>query len=951
MSHHQVKSKFLKQQHQFQSGILCVSILSFFCIAFALTCAGAAAITSVIVNPREGTDSSSCGQAASPCKTIAFAVQNISASSVSLSPGIFNESTVSINSVASLVISGVPSATFFNCSGRLDNTGAAFLIVNSSVTITGISFENCFNPNSNGGAVSAYDSNVVVSHCSFVKCSAASGGAIAAMAPMRRNHSLFLNVYNSYFFGNSANGGLSGCPSDAGQSNQPCSTWGGAVAAFDMLDVTVSGCRMEANKARATVPTTSLQYTESRNAVSGGGCISVLFYGNATGSAVSVSGNTFEQCVVDVSRTYYVRLGNGYGGAVSVYFGLFAGLRQLDVSFFNLALHDNVFTGCEVNVSPILGGNAYGGGVSVYVGGYSSVYIPQQNGPAVAEVGETVLRNASIILKNSRFSSCTSRRFSLTNVFGGSVYGGSFSFYVGAYAWSASVNSLSNSSSTCGATSARGVSVGISDAPCSNCRALTTGGKSSILANAYGGSMSVMHVGAYALSQTFGEGSPSSSTCGATSASGVSVGISDAPCSNCSALTTSGCDSNQANAYGGSMSVVHVGAHAWSLTNRESSPSSSTCGATSASGVSVSISDAPCSNCSALTISVGSSLQANAFGGSMSVVHVGAHAWIYTSGESSPSSSMCGATSASGVSVNISDAPCSNCRALTSSGIYAYQANAYGGSMSVVHVGAHAWIYTVGESSPSNSTCEATSASGVSVGISDAPCSNCSALTTSISLSDNSYQANAYGGSMSVVHVGAHAWSATNRESSPSSSTCGATSASGVSVGISDAPCSNCSALTISGGDSLQANAFGGSMSVVYVSAHAWSYGQAANSSSRSTCGATSASGVIVNISDAPCSNCSALTTSGGLSFQANAYGGSMSVVHVGANAWSSAFIGAFGIFSISFCYTTRVTDLSVFIADSTMLLTKAVSSKHRCSFVFAFMCNGFFFFGPQILL
>mgnify|MGYP000619047344 CR=1 FL=1 len=241
------------QQHQFLAATRCALIFILCCIASALPSAGATTITLAIVNPRDGTDSSSCGQAASPCKTIAFAVQNISASSVSLSPGIYVESTVSINSIASLVISGVPSATFFNCSGRLDNTGAAFLIVNSSVTITGISFENCFNPNSNGGAVSAFDSNVEVSRCSFKSCSAASGGAIAARSLMGPNQGLFLTVHNSSFWGNSANGGLSGCPSDIGQPNQPCSTWGGAVAAFDMLNVTVSGCRMEANKARATV--------------------------------------------------------------------------------------------------------------------------------------------------------------------------------------------------------------------------------------------------------------------------------------------------------------------------------------------------------------------------------------------------------------------------------------------------------------------------------------------------------------------------------------------------------------------------------------------------------------------------------------------------------------------------------------------------------------------------
>jgi hypothetical protein len=913
------------QQHQFLAAIRCASIFVLCCIASALPSAGATTITSAIVNPRSGTDSSSCGQAASPCKTIAFAVQNISASSISLSPGIFIESSVNIKNIASLIISGVLSATFFNCSGRLDNTAAAFLIVNSSVTITGISFENCFNPNSNGGAVSAFDSNVEVSRCSFKSCSAASGGAIAAVSLMAPNQGLFLTVYNSSFGGNSADGGLSGCPSDAARPNEPCSTWGGAVAAFDMLNVTVSGCRMEANEARATVPTTSLQQNASRNALSGGGGISVLFYGNASGSVVSISGNTFDQCVVDVSSIANVRLGNGYGGAVSVYFGLSAGLRPLHVSFFNLALHNNVFTGCEVSVSPDLGGNAYGGGVSVYVGGYSSVFI-EQSGSAVAEVGETVLRNASIILKNLRFSSCTSGRRAVAESYGASTYGGSISFHVGAYAWSYCAAASSNSSSTCAPTSASGVSVSVSDTPCSNCRALTTSGVSSRQASAYGGSIS-FHVGAYAWSRSSATSSPSNSVCEATSASEVSVRVSDAPCSNCSASTTSGRTYDQANAYGGSMSVMYIGANAWSLSAADSSPSNSTCGATSASGVSVRVSDAPCYNCSALATSSRNSYQTNAYGGSMSVVYIGANAWSFTAADSSPSNSTCGATSASEVSVSVSDAPCYNCSASTTSGRNSDQANAYGGSMSVMYIGANAWSLSAADSSPSNSTCGATSASGVSVRVSDAPCYNCSALTTSSVR--NSYQANAYGGSMSVVYIGANLWSlsVSKAASSPSSSTCGATSASGVSVNISDAPCSNCRALTSSGFDSFQANAYGGSMSVVHVGAHAWSYSDAGISRSGSS-GVTSASGVCVSVRDAPCSNCSALTASGRRSNQANAYGGSMSVVHIGSRAWSLAFVGSFGLLSSSFCNSTWAIDLSVFIADSTTLFTEAVSSK-----------------------
>ena len=60
----------------------------------------------------------------------------------------------------------------------------------------------------------------------------------------------------------------------------------------------------------------------------------------------------------------------GYGGALSVYFGLSAGLRLLSVSFFRIALQNNAFTSCVVSVDAE-GGNAYGGGVSLYIGGYS----------------------------------------------------------------------------------------------------------------------------------------------------------------------------------------------------------------------------------------------------------------------------------------------------------------------------------------------------------------------------------------------------------------------------------------------------------------------------------------------------------------------------------------------------------------------------------------------------
>jgi hypothetical protein len=224
---------------------------------------------------------------------------------ISLASGVFNEPTVSISNVASLVISGTASSTVFNCSDRLQTSGAAFIITNSTVTITDVTFLRCTNPNANGGAVSASGSSVVVLRSRFVNCSAASGGAISVSGP---GSGLFLRVHGSDFEGNSAIGDASSCPKDGAQ---PCSSWGGAIAAFEIPNVTVSACTMVSNIARASVPRMSLQHNASRNAVAGGGCLSLLFSGNASGTALRVLGNRFVQCEVAVSGSDNVAVGNG----------------------------------------------------------------------------------------------------------------------------------------------------------------------------------------------------------------------------------------------------------------------------------------------------------------------------------------------------------------------------------------------------------------------------------------------------------------------------------------------------------------------------------------------------------------------------------------------------------------------------------------------------------------
>jgi hypothetical protein len=404
----------------------------------------------------------------------------------------------------------------------------------------------------------------VVSQCSFMNCSAASGGAMSVSGP---GDGLYLSVQNSNFTGNSANGGLASCPANA---TQPCSTWGGAVAAFEMLNVTVSGCRMVNNTVQASVPTSAPQYKYiplfafgGGNAVAGGGCVSVVFSGNASSPIVHVSDSTFLQCKVAVSSSNGVIIGNGmpdactaaraavwcmndacagYGGGLSVYFGLFAGLQLLEVASFSLALHSNDFARCSVirSGSTFLfkgNGNMYGGGVSVYMGGYSSSF--NFNGDAVAAVGDTAVRNASVRVETATFTSCSTI---MAGSFGANSYGGSFSFYLGGYAWSFSVSGgggsrTFSSSSKSGLTTANGVSVSISNVNSSSCSATTTGFTGG---NSYGGSMSVVYIGAQALSFAGGSSSgssSSSSSCGTTNITGLVVSISSSTFADSSAAS------------------------------------------------------------------------------------------------------------------------------------------------------------------------------------------------------------------------------------------------------------------------------------------------------------------------------------------------------------------------------------------------------------------------------
>ncbi len=618
----------------------------------------------------------------------------------------------------------------------------------------------------------------------------------------------------------------------------------------------------------------------------------------------------------------------GYGGALSVYFGLSVGLRLLSVSFFNIAIQNNMFSSCVVSIDA-LGGNAYGGGVSLYIGGYSSVF--SLIGDAVAAVGVTWVRNVSVTLEAARFDSCSAVRNSRLDVQGANVYGGSFSFYIGAYTWSSSAFRGGNSRSMCGSTNVSGVSVRVQNTSSFDSRASTTTTSFSDGANSYGGSMSVLYVGAYSWSYSDAVSSSSSSRCEATSASGVSILVSESTFSSCSASSSSGRGSYGANSYGGSMSVLYVGAYSWSFSNREFSSSSSRCGETSASGVSVQVSDLACRNCSASSMGGRRSFGVNSYGGSTSVLHVGAYSWSFSNAASSSSSSSCEATTASGVSVQVSDSAFSNCSALSIvESEISYAVNSYGGSTSVLYVGAYSWSFSNAASSSSSSRCEATTASGVSVQVNNSVCRNCSA--SSINRGASTFGGNSYGGSMSVLYVGAYAWSFSNAAPSIgiTSSSCEATQASGVSVQVSESVCWNCTASSINrGASTFGVNSYGGSMSVLYVGAYSWSFSSSSSSSSR--CGETSASGVSVQVSDLAFSNCSALSISGGNSFGANSFGGSISVSYIGSLSYSLANVGDSLSSSRSIVEATRVHDISIVIKKAANADTEALSCEYFC--------------------
>jgi hypothetical protein len=522
---------------------------------------------------------------------------------------------------------------------------------------------------------------------------------------------------------------------------------------------------------------------------------------------------------------------SGYGGALSLFFGLSSGLQTLKVSYIDILLHSNVFVNCMASVSAS-GGNAYGGAVSLYIGAYSSTY--NLSGDAAAAVGDTLVNGVRVSLKSSKFMSCIARRQNShsQSANGANVYGGSFSFYIGSYAWS---QSIASSSSTCGATNVNNVTVVVQNSTSFNCRASTSvealidsNTISSRGANSIGGSLSVLFIGAYSFSLSSGASSSSSSTCGAVLASDIEVHINGSDCTDCIAESLTQGSSYGANVYGGSMSVLFIGSYSWSLLLGSFGYSSSRCGATTASAIILQVSNSKCINSSAVSATVGtnssvSSRGANSYGGSMSLLYAGAYSFSWSDSSFSSISSTCDETIMNDMDIRVQNVTSLNSKAVTVTNVSTSRAaNSYGGSMSLFYAGAFSWTRNNDASSNSTSSCGATSVSSVFVHVSDWHCENCSAES---STGTRSYGANVYGGSMSLLFIGAYSGSWSDTVSSNSSSSCGITNVSSVNASVQNSTSFNSRAVTTTDSDSSNgANAYGGSINAAYIGAYAYSY-------------------------------------------------------------------------------------------------------------------------------
>ncbi len=792
---------------------------------------------SVVVNPSTGFDSSVCNMSL-PCQTIAYAIHSRNANLVYLSAGYFNESAVVISSSSPFVSiigsNGGSSSSVFDCNRRSKSSGPAFSIVNTAVSISGITFQNCVNffNGGVGGAVSASGSSVNVSDCRFFNNHAQIGGAIGVTSSS-------LAVSSCVFENN-----MAVCLKTAVCS----SAWGGAIGTKESPSVSIIGSYFKRNHVQ-------LVLSEIRTSVGGGGCISVMHKGNVSESRVTIDRNSFERCgvvLLQIGFNYQgIQFGNTYGGAVSLYYGLDA-VDSLVVQNVSSAFTNNQCRSGGI-ISKASAGNAYGGCLSVYVGPWSV------NTAGDSRVGSLTLSSMETNISGNTISNCSVQRTGDDMQLGANVYGGGISVAVGAYSYSRNSFDETSGSFVSGSTTISSTSYAISSNTLTNCSAtssLSDGVPFSLKqgANVYGGGISVA-VGAYSYASysartlysyvsVSSDVSHLSAVSGSTTVSSTSYAISNNTFTDCTAFSAS--DSYGANMHGGGISVA-VGAYSWGL-------GSSVSGNTTVSSTRYAISSNTFTNCT--TFSAKGSYGANMYGGGISVV-VGAYSYGMRS-------SVSGSTTVSSTRYAISSNTFTNCTTFIASG--SNGANVYGGGISVV-VGAYSW-------GTSSSVSGNTTVSNTSCAISSNTLTNCIATSSSV----KSYGANVYGGGIALA-AGAYCYS-----SNDVSEVSGSTTFSNTSDTISSNTLTNCNSTSSVSDGSYGANVYGGGIS---VSVGAYSYSRReADTSGSFVSGSTTVSNTRYTISSNTLTNCNVQSVFALFSNGADVYGGGISVA-VGAYAYS----------------------------------------------------------------
>ena len=330
--------------------------------------------------------------------------------------------------------------------------------------------------------------------------------------------------------------------------------------------------------------------------------------------------------------------------------------------------------------------------------------------------------------------------------------------------------------------------------------------------------------------------------------------------------------------------LLFVGPCSYNLGNSAMGSSSSVSGSTAIISTAYNITTNTLVSCMASSVETGfgSTFGTNVYGGGLSLAS-GGYSYCYSNGFSSSaiSSKVSGSTTVNAVGYFISKNEFTNCSSLSliSGGGSSNGANVYGGGLSF-DVGPYS--YNNGNSASSSISSVSASASIVNTlcAILSNTITNCTASSTAL-LGSSSFGANVYGGGISLA-VGAFSYAYSFYFGSSSSShVSGNTTVNNSSFPISSNAFVNCSAssVTSEGGSSAGADAYGGGLSV-FVGPYCYIFGNRANGFH-----GCRVSGIttVINTRHIIVSNyfniCNALSQNSAESNGASSFGGAISVV------------------------------------------------------------------------